>query len=102
MHVKFMNCSTVKQDTSLECVNKRGYWATCLLTFGAFLPLAARQVGFLADKPRMNVAVTRARRHCCVVCDSECVKNDPFLARMVAYFEEHGEVLSPMDYEGVS
>ena len=50
----------------------------------------------------MNVAVTRARRHCCIVCDSECVKNDPFLARMVAYFEEHGEILSPMDYDGVS
>lgn len=46
----------------------------------------------------MNVAVTRARRQCTVVCDSETVSNDPFLKRMVKYFEENGEYLSAMDY----
>ena len=56
------------------------------------------QVGFLADSRRMNVAVTRARRQCCVVCDSETVGHDPFLQRMVEYFTEHGELLSAMEY----
>ena len=32
----------------------------------------------------MNVAVTRARRHCALVCDSETVAADAFLGRLVA------------------
>ena len=42
----------------------------------------------------MNVAVTRARRHCAVVCDSETVSKDEFLARLVAYMEAHGTYIS--------
>ena len=53
-----------------------------------------QEVGFLSDHRRMNVAVTRARRHCCIVCDSETVSADPFLARLVHYFEEHGSYVS--------
>lgn len=49
------------------------------------------EVGFLADRRRMNVAVTRARRHCCLVCDTETVSSDPFLQRLVDYFSAHGE-----------
>ena len=51
-------------------------------------------VGFLSDCRRMNVAVTRARRHVCLVCDSETVSQDPFLKRLVDYFGEHGEYSS--------
>jgi superfamily I DNA and/or RNA helicase len=42
----------------------------------------------------MNVAVTRARRHCAIVCDSETVSGDEFLKRLVAYFEANGAYLS--------
>lgn len=49
------------------------------------------EVGFLADNRRMNVAVTRARRHCCIICDSDTVKADAFLGRLVRYFEDNGE-----------
>lgn len=52
------------------------------------------QVGFLADARRMNVAVTRARRHVAIVADSDTVGADAFLGRLVAYVEAHGETES--------
>lgn len=57
-----------------------------------------KEVGFLSDHRRMNVAVTRARRQCCLVCDTETVSHDSFLKRLVEYFEEHGEYLSASEY----
>ncbi len=55
---------------------------------------AGGEIGFLADQRRMNVAVTRARRHCCLICDSETVSKDAFLGRLVQYFENCGAYLS--------
>jgi len=40
-------------------------------------------VGFLADARRMNVAMTRARRHVAIVGDSVTVGSDPFLRRLL-------------------
>jgi len=57
-------------------------------------------VGFLADNRRMNVAVTRARRHCAIICNTETVSNDAFLKRLVAYFEEHAAYISAAELEG--
>ncbi|XP_065857035.1 uncharacterized protein [Euphorbia lathyris] len=58
-----------------------------------------KEVGFLSDRRRMNVAVTRARRHCCLVCDTETVSGDGFLKRLIEYFEEHGEYASASEYQ---
>ncbi|CAL5341009.1 unnamed protein product [Camellia sinensis] len=57
-----------------------------------------KEVGFLSDRRRMNVAVTRARRQCCLICDTETVTGDGFLKRLIEYFEEHGEYLSASEY----
>ncbi|KAL1192442.1 Regulator of nonsense transcripts 1 [Cardamine amara subsp. amara] len=57
-----------------------------------------KEVGFLKDQRRMNVAVTRSRRQCCIICDTETVNSDAFLKRMIEYFEEHGEYLSASEY----
>ena len=57
------------------------------------------EVGFLADSRRMNVAVTRARRHVALVTDAETASADPFLKRLVEYFEQHGEYASASEYE---
>jgi len=51
------------------------------------------QVGFCSDKRRLNVAITRARRHVCLICDTTTLSADPFLARLVKYFRSKGVVL---------
>ncbi|XP_043245692.1 DNA-binding protein SMUBP-2-like [Amphibalanus amphitrite] len=53
-----------------------------------------RDVGFLGDKRRINVAVTRARRQLCVVCDTETVSSDEVLASLVTHLRRNGEVRS--------
>lgn len=53
---------------------------------------ASHEVGFLRDSRRMNVAVTRARRHVAIVCDSQTVSCDPFLASLLDFIEASGEV----------
>jgi ATP-dependent RNA/DNA helicase IGHMBP2 len=45
------------------------------------------------------VAVTRARRHCAIFCDTETVSKDPFLQRLVQYFEAHGQYSSVAEFE---
>ncbi|KAL6506041.1 hypothetical protein OROHE_022760 [Orobanche hederae] len=57
-----------------------------------------KEVGFLSDRRRMNVAVTRARRQCSIICDTDTVSGDKFLKRLIEYFEEHGEYLSASEY----
>jgi len=49
-----------------------------------------REIGFLSDHRRMNVAITRARRHVALILDSQTISVDPFLERMVEYGMEHG------------
>ncbi|XP_044870039.1 DNA-binding protein SMUBP-2 [Mauremys mutica] len=56
------------------------------------------EVGFLAEDRRINVAVTRARRHVAVICDSRTVSSQAFLKRLVDYLSEHGEVRTAFEY----
>ncbi len=55
-------------------------------------------VGFLCDARRMNVAITRARRHCALISDSETLRRDAFLGRLCDWFDAHGEVRSAAEY----
>ena len=52
------------------------------------------EVGFLADRRRLNVAVTRARRHVVIVGDSATISSNAFLAGLVEYCEKAGEYRS--------
>lgn len=56
------------------------------------------EVGFLAEKRRINVAITRARRHLAVICDSETVGHDEFLKSLVDYMGAHGEVTTAEEF----
>lgn len=55
-------------------------------------------LGFLTDKRRLNVAVSRARRFLGVVGDSVTVSNDETIKSLLDYIEEHGTVLTPDFY----
>ncbi|KAI0826200.1 P-loop containing nucleoside triphosphate hydrolase protein [Irpex lacteus] len=54
---------------------------------------ANREVGFLKDKRRLNVAMTRAKRHLCVVGDSSTVQHgSPFLKKWLTWLENNADV----------
>ena len=57
-----------------------------------------RVVGFLADERRLNVAVTRARRHVCVVGDSDTVRASPFIAALLDHVATVGDYVSAAEY----
>ncbi|KAJ7253012.1 P-loop containing nucleoside triphosphate hydrolase protein [Mycena haematopus] len=52
-----------------------------------------REVGFLKEKRRLNVAMTRAKRHLCVVGDSATVcYGGKYLKRWLAWLEQNADV----------
>ncbi|KAL4806239.1 P-loop containing nucleoside triphosphate hydrolase protein [Aspergillus unguis] len=54
------------------------------------------EVGFLGEKRRLNVAMTRPKRHLCVCGDSETIsKGSGFLKRWMAHLEEHSDLRYP-------
>ncbi|KAI9529685.1 hypothetical protein NQZ68_007923 [Dissostichus eleginoides] len=55
-------------------------------------------VGFLSEDRRINVAVTRARRHIAVVCDTQTVQNHAFLKSLIDHMTQHGEVRTAFEY----
>eukprot|EP00188_Purpureofilum_apyrenoidigerum_P000114 Plantae.Rhodophyta-Purpureofilum_apyrenoidigerum.ctg10408.p1 GENE.Plantae.Rhodophyta-Purpureofilum_apyrenoidigerum.ctg10408~~Plantae.Rhodophyta-Purpureofilum_apyrenoidigerum.ctg10408.p1 ORF type:complete len:698 (+),score=125.79 Plantae.Rhodophyta-Purpureofilum_apyrenoidigerum.ctg10408:140-2233(+) len=62
---------------------------------------ATGELGFVTDRRRINVAVTRAKRHVCIICNAEFVSKDPFLVNLVRYCEDRGDVRYALTYEGL-
>ncbi|KAF9739595.1 hypothetical protein PMIN03_011590 [Paraphaeosphaeria minitans] len=54
------------------------------------------EVGFLGEKRRLNVAMTRAKRHLCIVGDSETVsRGSRFLKAWMDFLEENADLRYP-------
>ncbi|KAA8647740.1 hypothetical protein EYZ11_000165 [Aspergillus tanneri] len=54
------------------------------------------EVGFLGERRRLNVAMTRPKRHLCVCGDSETIsKGSGFLKRWMTFLEEHADLRYP-------
>ncbi|KAF2838234.1 DNA helicase [Patellaria atrata CBS 101060] len=57
---------------------------------------AEHAVGFLGEKRRLNVAMTRPKRHLCVIGDSETVgRGNKFLKRWMEFLEENADLRYP-------
>ncbi|KAI5200916.1 DNA helicase [Aureobasidium subglaciale] len=57
---------------------------------------AEHEVGFLAEKRRLNVAMTRPKRHLCIVGDSETVgRGSKFLKSWMEFLEENADLRYP-------
>ncbi|KAH6625355.1 AAA domain-containing protein, partial [Boeremia exigua] len=53
-------------------------------------------VGFLGEKRRLNVAMTRPKRHLCIVGDSDTIsKGSTFLKQWMEHLEEHADLRYP-------
>jgi len=55
-----------------------------------------REVGFLKDERRMNVAMTRAKRQLCVIGDAQTVKHGgSYLTKWLDWLESEAEIIYP-------
>jgi superfamily I DNA and/or RNA helicase len=63
---------------------------------------AAGELGFLTDLRRINVALTRARRHLFLAGDSATLAAHPFYARLVARIQGDGGYRSAWEWEGAN
>ncbi len=57
-----------------------------------------REIGFMSDTRRTNVALTRARKRLIVIGDSATFASDPFYVSMFEYFESKGAYESVWNY----
>lgn len=59
---------------------------------------ATHTVGFLGERRRINVAVTRAKRHLAVFCDADTCSVDPFMCTLIEHMVSEGDHISAEEY----
>ncbi|XP_043233571.1 DNA-binding protein SMUBP-2-like [Amphibalanus amphitrite] len=56
-------------------------------------------LGFVTDKRRINVAITRARRQLVIVCDTKLMSQDKDVRSLLKYMRRYGKVWTANDYK---
>jgi hypothetical protein len=59
---------------------------------------ANHTVGFLGERRRINVAVTRAKRHLAVFCDADTCSVDAFMRTLIEHMGTEGDHISAEEY----
>jgi hypothetical protein len=59
---------------------------------------ASHTVGFLGERRRINVAVTRAKRHLAVFCDADTCSVDAFMGTLIDHMSSEGDHISAQEY----
>ena len=57
-----------------------------------------KELGFVTDFRRLNVAVTRARRSLIIIADSETMEKDELIVSLLKHIEDHGLLQSAEEY----
>lgn len=57
-----------------------------------------KEIGFLNDYRRMNVAITRAKEELLIIGNSETICSSSFYTRMLNYVQKYGKVLSAWEF----
>jgi hypothetical protein len=59
---------------------------------------ASHTVGFLGERRRINVAVTRAKRHLAVFCDADTCSVDKFMGTLIEHMGEFGDHIGAQEF----
>lgn len=59
-----------------------------------------KEVGFLSDQRRLNVAVSRARQLFVMVGNSETINSDPFIKSIYEEIKANGKIISAFEFDG--
>ena len=92
-------CSTLAPDLEIDTVDGFQGREKEAVLLSLVRSNERSEVGFLAEPRRLNVAITRARRHVAIVADSATIANDSFLAELVDYLQEHALYLSAYEID---
>lgn len=68
-----------------------------VIIFSAVRSNDKREIGFLSDYRRLNVAITRAKRQLIFIGDCKTLHADELFKELISYFEEEGYVEYPSD-----
>ncbi|XP_054164493.1 DNA-binding protein SMUBP-2-like [Oppia nitens] len=58
-----------------------------------------QDIGFLSERRRINVAITRAKRHVTLICDSDTVCNDSTIKSLIDHFHENGDIICAQEFK---
>ncbi|KAG5439782.1 hypothetical protein PCANB_000064 [Pneumocystis canis] len=91
--VKLLNAGVKQKDIAIITP----YSAQEAIIFSLVRSNDKGEIGFLGDKKRLNVAITRPKKHLCVIGDSQTIeRNEGFLKRWIQYLEYNSDLRYPL------